>query len=172
MTNLIGPAGGEWVRVNATGRDVPSRCGECGHLVAQSYQYYVGLVSRATLCLPCADDAISTDELNSKEETMTSTTPPNGELVKAEIALALEAAILDWEEGRLPSPDSRDYVIIAERILTERIGPEYLYLGDDTRELIADDLFDRQSNGELGEFGQIADYLVDRLTSEHEGEVA
>lgn len=55
LSVVRGPAGGEWVLCKATMRDVPYRCVACGALVSSAWSYYVGLVSHATVCEPCAD---------------------------------------------------------------------------------------------------------------------
>lgn len=171
---LSGPAGGEWVHVVATGRDVPTRCDECGDLTHDSWQWYVGLISHARLCAACVNEltAAVVVSVTPKEEVMASTagiTPDH----LTEIALALEAAHLDWEQGRATSPDTRDYVLITERIVADRIGPEYLWLSDATTESVAEALYEAQCDGEtLSEWADMAEWLATAVTVGHDEGVA
>ena len=83
-----------------------------------------------------------------------------------EVALALEAANLDWEQGRATSPDTRDFVLITERIVADRIGPEYLWLADGmTQEMVAEALYEAQSDGQLNEWPEMAEWLVTAVTT-------
>lgn len=164
-TTLTGPAGGEWVLVDGSGRDVPARCDLCAALVAKSYRYYVGIVSHATVCLACAD---LTPITPTKEATMAPTTSDGSAgitpAILAEIALALEGSNLDWEEGRATSPDTRDFVLIAERVITDRIGPEYLWLSDATGESVAEAMYELQCDGKLSEWAEMAEWLSGMVT--------
>ena len=82
----------------------------------------------------------------------------------AEIALALESAVLDWEQGKAPSPDTRDYVLIAERVLTDRIGPEYLWLSDATHESVAEALWEALCDGRIDVYPEMAEWLATAIT--------
>lgn len=163
---LSGPAGGEWVHVVATGRDVPTRCDECGDLTHDSWQWYVGLVSHARLCAACVNEltAAVVVSVTPKEAPVPASTQGVTPDHLAEIALALEAAHLDWEQGRATSPDTNDYVLITERILTERLGPEYLYLAEATRESVAQELWERQCGGDINEWAEMAEWLATAVT--------
>ena len=93
---------------------------------------------------------------------MTSTTPTAEHV--AMIALACEAAHLDWERGKATSPDTRDYVLLAEKVLTERLGPEYLWLTDATHDSVADDLYEAQCDGRLNDWAEMAEWLATAIT--------
>ena len=86
----------------------------------------------------------------------------------SEVALALEAANLDWEQGRATSPDTRDFVLITERIVGAGIGPEYLWLGGITREQVAEALYEAQSDGQLNEWPEMAEWLATAVTVGHD----
>ena len=161
---MTGPSGGEWVHTTATMRDVPTRCDKCERMVTTGiWQYFVGLVSHARVCDACADGN------DPKEVTMNGTAGITPEIL-AEIALALEGANEDWVQGRAASPDTRDFVLVTERILTDRIGPEYLWLADGTTgESVADALYELQCEGKLSEWAEMAEWLAGMVTV---GEVA
>lgn len=156
---LTGPADGRWVRVRSEQRVVYLRCAMCDAQVTEGWSYYVGIVAHAQVCVTCADSSIDTD----KEVTMTSTAGITADHL-AQIALACEAAHLDWEQGRATSPDTSDYVLLTERVLTEGIGPEHLWLSDDTRESVADRLYDEQCDGRLNEWAEMAEWLAAAVT--------
>lgn len=161
MTALTGPADGTWVRVRSEQRVVYLRCDLCGTQVTEGWAYYVGLTSHATCCVGCADGLIDNDD---KEVTMTGTAGITPEHL-TEIALACESAHLDWEQGKATSPDTRDYVLLAEQVLTNRIGPEYLWLTSATRETVAEALYEHQCEGLLNEWAEMAEWLADAITS-------
>jgi hypothetical protein len=159
MLTLTGPANGRWVRVTSTQRRVYLRCAMCDALVTEGWAYYVGIVAHAQVCVTCADSSIDND----REVTMSGTagiTPQH----LTEIALALEASNLDWEEGRATSPDTRDFVLITERILTDRIGPEYLWLSDATHESVAEAMYQMQCDGLLSQWSDMAEWLAEAIT--------
>jgi hypothetical protein len=160
MLTLTGPEGGTWVLVTGGQRKVPMHCGICDSLVTEAWAYYVGIVAHAYACPDCAATIDSTDD---KEVAMSGTagiTPDH----LAEIALACEAAHLDWEQGRATSPDTRDYVLITERIVSERVGPEYLWLSDATHESVADALYEAQCDGRLNDWAEMAEWLAASVT--------
>ena len=154
---MRGPQGGKWVRVTSTQRIVYLRCDLCGLTVKEGWAYYVGVVAHAHACFMCAD-AITNEEVP-----MTSIPGITAEHL-AEVALACEAADLDWQEGRAPSTDARDFVLITERVIRERVGPEYLWLSDATHETVADALYDAQCEGRLGEWPEMAEWLAEAVT--------
>lgn len=158
MSALTGPADGTWVLVTGGQRKVPMHCSICDQLVTEAWAYYVGIVAHAYACLTCADD------IDPKEVTMTSTAGITPDML-TEVALALEAAHLDWEQGKTTSPDTRDYVLLTERVLTERIGPEYLWLSDATHESVADSLWEAQCDGRLNEWAEMAEWLATAITT-------
>lgn len=160
MATLQGPAGGEWVLTQPIGRGgIYSRCQVCGRLTEHAvWQYFIGSVAHACVCTDCAD--IDNEEVTHVTTPTAGLTPDH----LAEIALALEAAHLDWEQGRATSPDTRDYVLITERIITDRIGPEHLWLGEATREQVADDLYEAQCDGRLNEWAEMAEWLAGAVT--------
>jgi Domain of unknown function (DUF4314) len=86
----------------------------------------------------------------------------------------IEDAVATWERGEQASPDQRDYVIGARRIL-ERVGPKRIAetlaarsdeAGEDVEELIADAVAAKQERGELQEVHELARYIVAELTAE------
>jgi hypothetical protein len=102
---------------------------------------------------------------------MTSTYPYAEKIdpdVKAEIALALEACHLDWEEGRSCSPDERDYVIIAREVLQRRL-PSFGGTTPEGEEFVADHLYERQcgsADEQLTTWAEITEFIVDALVAE------
>lgn len=90
--------------------------------------------------------------------------------ILSEIAVALEAANLDWEQGRATSPDARDFVLITERVVEQRLGPEYLWLADGvTQEQVAETLYELQSGGWLQDWNEMAEWLAGAVTVGPEG---
>jgi len=85
--------------------------------------------------------------------------------LKQTIALAMEAANEDWEKGFAVSPDQMDMVRIADLLLMERYDG-YPGSTPEGRQFLADDLYERQSAGELNEWSEMAEFVVDCLVAE------
>jgi hypothetical protein len=161
-TTLTGPTGGRWVRTRSEQRVVYRRCSLCSAQITEGWAYFVGITEYATACLECADAIVNTE---TEEVNVTGTAGITPDML-VEVALALEAANLDWEQGRATSPDTRDFVLITERIVADRIGPEYLWLADGmTQEMVAEALYEAQSDGQLNEWPEMAEWLVTAVTT-------
>lgn len=160
---------GEWSHTPARLIDRPTYCDQCKRRVTTGiWKWYPSpLVSTTRVCDDCAEATSTTDP---KEVTVSPITP---ELV-SEVAMALEAAHLDWEQGRAASPDTTDYVLITERIVEDRLGPEYMWLSDEgttlagaitTRDTVAEQLYEAQCDGStLNEWAEMAEWLIAAVT--------
>jgi hypothetical protein len=81
-----------------------------------------------------------------------------------EIAAAITKANDEWREGRMTSPSDLDYVIDADRILTERL-PSYIGSTDAGREFLADEIY--EDAGETYITAEdLAVHIYDVLTAE------
>ena len=91
--------------------------------------------------------------------------------IKATIALALDASVEDWREGRSASPAPLDYVRITEVILMERMGlgdgpGEYHGSTPEGRDLLADALDEWMTETTPAEWSEIVEFIVDGLVAE------
>jgi hypothetical protein len=159
--------------------DVQHHCTVCNTSKrGDCWQHWVGIVASHTICVPCAEQVTDNiDGPEAKEATMTSTAGVTPDML-AEVALALESANEDWATGRATSPDTRDFVLITEGILEQRLGAEYLWLSDDdtslreavaTRESVAEAMYELQCEGKLSEWAEMAEWLATAVTVGHEG---
>jgi hypothetical protein len=94
---------------------------------------------------------------------VTLTTAQRAALI-ATVADAIQASVTMWEEGRMTSPSSLDFVIDARRVL-HRDLPGFIGTTPEGEEFVADVL--AEDCGETYVTNEdIATYLVDTLTAE------
>lgn len=81
------------------------------------------------------------------------------------IATELEESNAKWERGEAASPSELDFVLIADRLLTER-HPLYIGSTPEGREFVADVIHDHTSAGALQTYDELATAIVDQLVAE------
>ncbi len=90
---------------------------------------------------------------------MTTTKKAYNLSVRDKLIEEMDRMVRDWQQGRNASPDERDYVLAAARLL--EVNPS-----DELVEKIADELYEKHCDGKLQTSAWTANFVLRRLDEE------